>query len=141
MSTNELVLDGDLDNFLVRAYGYSVAVLVQHECGSCLDLTHDPSAEGYVLKGEDTDLIGLAGGKGGFLGELGFVFTEETEERTTDGEAVLVQLFADDSATDNLVGDRFAVIDGDLHHRGVLACILEGYGIGAVRERSEEHHV
>ena len=131
---DELVLNGDLDDFLIGAYGYSVAVLVQYECGSCLDLTDDPSAEGYVLEGEDADLIGLAGGKGGFLGELGFVLTEETEKRPADGEAVLVQLLADDSATDDLVGDSFAVIDGDLHHRGVLACILEGYGIGAVRE-------
>ena len=131
---DELVFDGDLDDFLIGAYGYSVAVLVQYECGSCLDLTDDPSAEGYVLEGEDTDLIGLAGGKGGFLGELGFVLTEETEERTADGEAILVQLLADDSATDDLVGDGFTVIDGDLHHHGVLACILEGYGIGAVRE-------
>ena len=131
---DELVLDGDLDDFLIGAYGYSVAVLVQYECGSCLDLTDDPSAEGYVLEGEDADLIGLAGSKGGFLGELGFVLTEETEERTADGEAVLVQLLADDAATDDLVFDGFAVIHGDLHHRGVLACILEGYGIGAVRE-------
>ena len=131
---DELVLDGDLSNFLIGAYGYSVAVLVQYKCGSCLDLTDDPSAEGYVLKGEDTDLIGLAGGKGGFLGELGFVLTEETEERTADGEAVLVQLLADDAATDDLVFDGFAVIHGDLHHCGVLACIVEGHGIGAVRE-------
>ena len=131
---DELVLDGDLDDFLVRAYGYSIAVLVQYECRSRLDLTDDPSAEWYVLEGEDADLIGLAGSKGGFLSELGFVLTEETEDRTADGEAILVQLLADDSATDDLVGDSFAVIHGDLHHHGVLACILEGYGIGAVRE-------
>ena len=73
--------------------------------------------------------------RGGFLSEHGFILTEETEERTADGEAVLVQLLADDAATDDLVFDGFAVIHGDLHHRlGVLACIVEGHGIGAVRE-------
>ncbi len=131
---DELVLNGNFQNFLVCAYRYREAVLVQHEGRSCLDLTDEPSAVRHILKDEDTVLAGLGSQNSGFLCKGGFLLTEQAEERTHDQAAILVQLLADNAATDDLIGDSFAIVYGNLHQCSLLACVIEGHRILCIRE-------
>ena len=70
---NEFIFDSNLYDLFMLGNSNRIAVFVQYESRCCLDLTHDPSAERYILKVEDTNLIGLAGKNCGFLCELCFV--------------------------------------------------------------------
>ena len=70
---NEFIFDSNLHDLLMLGNGNRIAVFIQYESRCCLDLAHDPSAERYILKVEDTNLIGLAGKNCGFLRKLSFV--------------------------------------------------------------------
>ena len=131
-SGNELIFDGNLHDLLILGNGNSIAVFVQNESRGRLDFSDDPSTERYILKVENTNFIGLAGKDCRILGEHSFILIEEAEQCSADREAILIQLLADNTATDHFIFDGIAVIDVLSDGIGGLIFVIKGHLVNTV---------
>ena len=100
VAANEFVLGGNENGFAVLGDFYLDRSFIEHIPGRRLQLTDDPFPVPDVFKAELTSAVRLGYTHGSFLGKFRFTFTEQTEYRTGDHIAVLVELSALNIATD-----------------------------------------
>ena len=123
------VLCCDLNRFLLFGNGDGIQGFVEYKGRSRFQFPHDPVAVRHVEKAKHTDLVGFRCQQGGFFGEGGFLRPEQPEQGAADAEAVLIDLFAQDAAADEVVFNGRAVVDRDMDHRHILPGIFEYHGI------------
>ena len=114
VAANEFVLDGNENGFAVLGDFYLDRRFIEHIAGRRLQLTDDPFPVPDVFKAELTGAVRLGYTHGSFLGKLRFIFTEQTEYRTGDHIAVLVELGAFNVTAD------IPILQLNVHHIAVF---------------------
>ena len=114
VAANEFILDGNENGFAVLGDFYLDWHFIEHIPSRRLQLTDDPFPVPDIFKAELTVAVRLGYTHGSFLGKLRFTFTEQTEYRTGDHIAVLVELGALNIAVD------IPVLQLDAHHIAVF---------------------
>ena len=132
---DQIVHYGDLNHVAVLIDCHGIDRFVFEIASRRTQLAHGIAAVHHVLKGEDAVLAGLSGKECIVLGKAGFVRTEETEQSAGDLVAgFTVDLIALDRAVDQLIGNVFAVVHGDVDGGDFLTGILEYHGVFLIRQ-------
>ena len=134
VATDKLVDDFHLNDLTVCTDSDGIDGVIQYETGRCFDLTDIPSTVRDVSK-RKAAIFGRSDSHNRiFFCKLAVVRAEQANQRTAEGVAVLIDLFAGNGAVNQVILNGFSFIGADFHDGNILTGVFKGHGVFGIGE-------
>ena len=131
---NILVNNFNLDNLTVLGHDNLIGSIVKHETGRLFDFSYNPVSIRYFVKRKATVIFRGSSHQSIFFCKFGFISLKQTDYSTSQCFAVFGNLLTGNRTVNELVLNRFSVVDRNLNICGILTGIAESERILGVGE-------